>query len=44
MRFLFLCDPFNKKQADEAYAGEFSAAKSAGFACSLFSVEDLEGG
>ena len=41
MRFLYPCDPFNKKVPDEAYADEFLAAQAVGMACSLYSAEDF---
>lgn len=44
MRFLYPCDPFNKKKPDEAYEEDFLAAKAAGFSCSLYSAEDFEQG
>jgi hypothetical protein len=44
MRFLYPCDPFNKKDPDETYLEEFSAAQAAGMACSLYSAEDFEAG
>jgi hypothetical protein len=44
MRFLYPCDPFNKKVPDEAYAEEFLAAQAAGMASSLYSAEDFEFG
>lgn len=44
MRFLYPCDPFNKKEPDETYAEEFFAAQAAGLACSLYSAEDFESG
>ena len=44
MRFLYPCDPFNKKEPDEAYVEEFVAARAAGLACSLYSAEDFESG
>lgn len=44
MRFLYPCDPFNKKEPDETYAEEFLAAQAAGIACSLYSAEDFESG
>lgn len=42
MRLLYPCDPFNKRQADEAYVEEFIAAQAAGLQCSLYSAEDFE--
>lgn len=44
MRFLYPCDPFNKKEPDETYAEEFLATQAAGIACSLYSAEDFESG
>lgn len=44
MRLLYSCDPFEKKQPDEAYKEEFDAAQAAGLACSLYSAEDFEFG
>lgn len=44
MRFLYPCDAFDSKQPDEIYQAEYAAAKAAGFACSLFSMEDFECG
>jgi hypothetical protein len=44
MRFLYPCDPFNKKEPDETYSEEFFTALSTGMACSLYSAEDFECG
>ncbi|MFZ6801028.1 hypothetical protein [Undibacterium sp. Di24W] len=44
MRFLYPCDPFNKKKPDEAYEEDFLAAQAAGLSCSLYSAEDFEQG
>lgn len=44
MKLLYPCDPFNKKQADEAYEEEYLAAQSAGLTCFLFSTEDFDSG
>jgi ATP-grasp domain, R2K clade family 3 len=44
MRFLYPCDPFEKKKPDEAYEEEFIAAQTAELACSLYSAEDFDGG
>ena len=42
MRFLYPCDPFNKKKPDEAYEEDFLATQVAGLSCSLYSAEDFE--
>lgn len=42
MHLLYPCDPFDRKNPDEAYEEEFSAAQRAGFTCFLFSFEDFE--
>ncbi len=42
MRFLYPCDPFDKKKPDEAYEEDFKATKAAGLSCSLDSAEDFE--
>ncbi|NVD69834.1 ATP-grasp domain-containing protein [Duganella sp. BJB1802] len=44
MRLLYPCDPFNSKLPDEEYREEFDAAIASGLACSLFSLEDFQGG
>lgn len=44
MRLLYPCDAFESKQPDEIYQAEYAAAKAAGIACSLFSMEDFECG
>lgn len=44
IRIIYPCDPLEAKQPDENYAEEFAAAKAAGLACSVFSVEDLARG
>jgi ATP-grasp domain, R2K clade family 3 len=44
MRFLYPCDPFEKKKPDEAYEEEFIVAQAAGLACSVYSAEDFESG
>lgn len=44
MRFLYPCDPFNKKKPDEAYEEDFIASQAAGLPCSLYSAEDFEQG
>ncbi|HEY7639999.1 MAG TPA: ATP-grasp domain-containing protein [Steroidobacteraceae bacterium] len=44
MRLLYPSDPISSKRADDTYAQEFEAARSAGFEVSLFSFEDFERG
>lgn len=44
MRLLYPCDAFDSKQPDDIYQAEYAAAKAAGIACSLFSMEDFECG
>ena len=44
MRLLYPSDPINTKRADDTYAEEYEAARSAGFDVSLFSFEDFERG
>ena len=44
MRLLYPSDPINSKRADDTYAEELEAARSAGFDVSLFAFEDFEHG
>ena len=44
MRLLYPCDVFDSTQPDDVYQAEYAAAKAAGIACSLFSMEDFECG
>lgn len=44
MRLLYPCDPFEPKLPDENYREECDAARAAGYAVSIFSLEDFEAG
>jgi hypothetical protein len=44
MHLIYPSAPDNPSRVDEAYAAEFDAARAAGLACSVISVEELESG
>jgi hypothetical protein len=44
MPFLYPSDPLKTRQPDEFYAEEIAAAQQAGFAASMFSLEELQVG
>ncbi|HEY1171101.1 MAG TPA: ATP-grasp domain-containing protein [Verrucomicrobiae bacterium] len=44
MRILFPSHPLHRRQADPEYAGEWRAARAAGFACELYDVDRLREG